>query len=209
MNPDGTVEPQGNIENQVMSNATPTPLQQEQTNVVIEPQMQTLQADGGEERNKKNKKKIAIFVGLGVGIVAILVVLAVALPKIFANNPIAGEWDCHKFSWSGDATDEPVNKLILNTDGSFMYGSYGDLNNNHFAGRTYEYKEKKKDDASGFVSYTVEFGPTTEFVTNGIKQDTTGRQMSNMEIAVGVENGKKEAFVMLEDSYSMYLCTTE
>lgn len=55
----------------------------------------------------------------------------------------------------------------------------------------------------------MEFGPTTEFVTNGIKQDTTGRQMSNMEIAVGVENGEKEAFVMLEDSYSMYLCTTE
>ena len=142
MNPDGTVEPQGNIENQVMSNATPTPLQQEQTNAVIEPQMQTLQADGGEKRNKKNKKKIAIFVGLGVGIVAILVVLAVALPKILSGNPIAGEWDCYKLSWSGDMTDEPVNKLILNANGSFIYGSYDNITNNHFAGDTYKYSKE-------------------------------------------------------------------
>lgn len=101
---------------------------------MIGPQPQPMQVGDVGDKESKRKSKIIIFASSGIGFVVVVVVLAIVLPKIFVNNPIAGEWDCHKFSWSGDATDEPVNKLILNTDGSFMYGSYGDLNNNHFAG---------------------------------------------------------------------------
>lgn len=163
-----------------------------------------------KEKKSKKSKVIIIFCVICLVTVGLVIALVVLLPKILNDNLVVGEWACYKYNWSnGEITDKPINKLILDANGSFEYGPYDDMLNNHFAGDSYEYDKKNDISADGYVHYMIEFGPTTEYVLNGVRQDITGRQMSDLEMAIGMEGGKREAMVIFEDSYLMYRCIAE
>jgi hypothetical protein len=96
-------------------------------------------------------------------------------------------------------------------DGTYIYGEYGDLENNHFAG-TYEVKNTDKNnvnEAGASEYYKLSFGPTQEYVVDGERQSTVGRQMSDMEIGIITNGNAREATLINEASYATFYCKAE
>ena len=172
--------------------------------VTQSPQPQTAKSD--------SKKRNWIIIGSVFGGIA-LVLLVVLLAVRFLSpdsSLVVGDWACHKFMYgSSELSGEPTVMLQLKTDGTFVYGQYNDLANNHFAGTYTAAPSNKIRTDLGYEYYNLTFGPTTEYVLDGEKQSTDGRQMSNMEIGI-ISNGTvKEASLILESSYATYFCETE
>ena len=154
------------------------------------------------------KKTFAIVAGVSVLIVGVIVALLLLLPRV-SDGSVVGRWACYEYGWYSDQLDdEPINELILNADGSFVYGPYGDTKNNHYAG-DYVASRENKEASDGYEYYIVEFGPTKEYILEGEVQDTTGRQMGVLEM--GIKNGEKgrEASVVFEHNYNTYYCLAE
>lgn len=161
-----------------------------------------------EKKNNNLGKKLALILTLSLLVVGVVVAAFLLWPKM-NDGSVVGKWACYKLSWSSNQlSDEPVNELVLNVDGSFVYGPYGDTKNNHFAGN-YTVSKEDKEASNGYEYYEVEFGPTKEYYLDGVAQDTTGRQMGSMEM--GVKNGiqGREATVIFEHNYNMYSCLAE
>lgn len=149
------------------------------------------------------KKKLIILCLVGFGLLAILsaAILLLSTPKKYL-----GEWACQNYT---DLIDEPNSPNIgfnLNEDGTFIYGQYGDLNNNHYSG-SYKAEKANKASQNGEVYYSITFSPTKEFIDDGAKQDTTDLQMDPLEMSVLEKNGKKEATIKFDNLGSIYYCT--
>ena len=149
------------------------------------------------------KKKLIILCSVGFGLLAILsaAILLLSTPKKYL-----GEWACQNYT---DLIDEPNSPNIgfnLNEDGTFIYGQYGDLNNNHYSG-SYKAEKANKASQNGEVYYSITFSPTKEFIDDGVKQDTTDLQMDPLEMSVLEKNGKKEATIKFDNLGNIYYCT--
>lgn len=148
------------------------------------------------------KKKIIILCCAGFGL---LVLLSAAIILLSPSKKFLGDWACQKYSTLSSGNN-PTTRLILEKDGSFTYGQFNDIINNHYAG-TYLPTSLNKKSQNGEVYYQIEFSPTTEFVKDGVAQDTTDRKMDTIEFAVADKNGSKEATMMFVNIGDIYYCT--
>ena len=161
-----------------------------------------------KEKNNNSGKILALVLVLSLLVIGAIVAIVLLLPKT-SNNPVIGKWTCYIYSWySHEFSDEPVSELLLNADGSFMYGYSGDMADNHYAG-DYTVSEENKDSSNGYDFYKVEFGPVKEYYLDGVAQDITGKQMGNIEMSVKNSEKGKEATVIFEQNYYTYNCLAE
>ena len=109
---------------------------------------------------------------------------------------------------STDLPNKPSTELILNKDGSFTYGFYGQLEDNHVKGNSYSVTSEDKASSEGFDNfYIVKFGTITERVIAGKNKDTAETDpITEMEMGIKEENGKREAVIFFTNSYDMYYC---
>ena len=135
----------------------------------------------------QKKKKFGLMIAvILVGIIVVIALLATlpsraprdadegateaaAVPA--GKSYIAGMWNCAKGSGDIDNRNnrEFFTAFELNDDGTFRYGKYGDLDNNHYAG-TYTYIDEGRTGMGGdYRYYDVKF-KTSEFVVDGTEQ---------------------------------------
>lgn len=164
-------------------------------------------------RKKGNNKNIWIVLGSVLGglvLIAVIVASIIPLLNTSGDNLFVGNWGCTRYMYSSnDFRSSPTTMMQLKNDGTFVYGQYGDLENNHFAGTYTATPSNKTDVASGYRYYNLTFGSTTEFVQNGNAQSTEGRRMDNMEIGIIEYKDSKEATLISESSYTTYYCKSE
>ena len=157
----------------------------------------------------KNNSKKLIFILSGAGLAIILIIVVTVLLLSSSPKDYVGSWACKRFNSYTDYSEiEPSVRFILNKDDSFTYGQYTDTANNHYAG-TYKAKKLEKSDSKNDKAYLITFGPTKEYIEDGEKKDTSGRQMDSLEMDISVNNGSKEALVMFENLGNIYNCTLE
>ncbi len=161
------------------------------------------------ETPKKNSSKKLIFILGGVGLIAIIAIVTTIFLLSSSPKDYVGTWACSKFNSYTDFSEvSPSVRLTLKKDNSFVYGQYADTANNHYAG-TYKAKKLEKSNPENDKAYLITFDPTKEYIEDGEKQDTSGRQMDSLEMDISVKNGEKEALIMFEHLGSIYNCTLE
>lgn len=163
---------------------------------------------GGQNIEKK-KTNMGLIIGcLLTGCVVVIVIIALIvllMNTIGGNSAVVGDWACTRYLYSiNELSDSPTVMMKLKSDGTYMYGEYGNIEENHFAG-TYEARAVEKEGEY----YELSFGPTQEFVLNGEQQSTAGRQMSDMEIGITVGGNGREATLIDEASYTTFYCKAE
>lgn len=121
---------------------------------------------------------------------------------VSSENYVAGKYDC---TGVDSNTDKYLITLHLNNDGTFLYGPYGNMDNNYAKG-TYTFEDENKTNGNGSYRYfMVTFtGPKEDFIQNGVASDHDFQ--SEMEIGLTSENGKKQGVIMFTNSYNMYYC---
>lgn len=154
---------------------------------------------------KSNKAKIFII----IAIVAIVIIagIAVLVYHLFGSE-VVGDWECQDID-----SDQLSVRMQLNGDGTFVFGSYQDLANNHFSG-TYkaEYDANKTFEVSstgvGNANwYNFKF-TTTEFIRDGVQQSVEGHGLADATMAIEeYGNGKKATVLFGYSGY--YFCFTK
>lgn len=150
--------------------------------------------------NINKGKKVS---GLIISFYTMFFVLGIAIAvSEMKQNPIAGKYDC---TGVDSNTDEYIVSLYLENDGTFTYGHYDKLENNHAKG-TYTYEDEKKENYSGDYSYyMVSFnGDKKDFIIDGKSSEKDFN--SKMEIGITKNKNKKEAVIIFLNSYNMYYC---
>ena len=155
-------------------------------------------------KSKNSKVLLWILIPVILLIVAIaVIVLANSLSS--AGNAVVGDWKCKGFDGTGESEDYRT-RIQLNSDGTFVYGAYDNLKDNHYAG-TYTVTDLEKENfTKDYKYYLVEFGETTEYIYDGEYQDVTGRQMSKMEMGITNLDDKRGAITIFYSNYNMYYC---
>lgn len=152
---------------------------------------------------KKTKKWLIVGIAGGISVV-ILIILIVFLGGF--GNPVSGTYDCKEMNYfSGSLSDNYSVTIELNNNKSFTYGPYNDLKNNRISG-SYEYKIKEKENDNNVKeSYTVTIsGNKNAYVINGESHDA--EFTAEIEFGFVKTSGKKEATVILDNSYDTYYC---
>lgn len=208
-----------NDQNQQAQNINPTP---QPINVAPEPQ-------------KSNTGKIVLIVLLVIFVPIILLVGAVIFfsaiifssisstdlsdvdldldvdePEISVYNDVnatvAGTWDCYPFDGRGaDKSDGFDSTLKLTRFGEFVYGEYGNEDNNHYKG-TFEAIDLKKTNGNGaYRYYSLDF-TSNEFSLDGVTKSGADAALSDAEIGItnGVEG--REFIMAFESTGNMYYC---
>jgi len=125
------------------------------------------------------------------------------------SNYVAGTWNCAKGTGSSNDRDNFSTTLKLKKDGTFIYGEYDDLKNNHYSG-TYTAKDEDKHTADGSYDYYMIDFDTDEMVMDGEKEeDLNGRGLSQMEMGITKTSDGKQAITMFTSTYNMYYCYAE
>lgn len=176
-------------------------------------------------KNKDKKKKIGIILNIVAMVIRIATIVIGAI--ILATNPeflnrlyneldystsdnyVAGTWNCSKFDGTGVVGDYTIT-MKLNKDNSFVFGEYGDLENNH-AGGTYTYedeKEKNETVTNGYKYYTINItGKEGDYIIDGVQQDRIFE--GKFEMGITSVNAQKQAILMNYYTYQMYACYLE
>ena len=102
--------------------------------------------------------------------------------KSATNSYVTGTWNCAKGTGSSNDRSNFSTTLKLKEDGTFTYGQYGDLKNNHYSG-TYTAEDEDKHTA-----------------------DLNGRGLSQMEMGITKTSDGKQAITMFTSTYNMYYC---
>ena len=173
-------------------------------NTTVQPVTPTPTSTGAKNPSSKSKLPF-ILGGLALGAVAIVCVILLLFSP---SKKYLGDWGCYNYSTYADTNDTPTTRLILKKDGSFMYGDYKDITNNHYAS-TYTAKQLDKKSTKGEVYYQINFAPTTEYIDGGVKQDTTGKQMDTLEMSITEEKGQKVTTMMFVNLGNIYYCTAK
>lgn len=124
------------------------------------------------------------------------------LDKAQSDNYVAGKYNCKSFSGSGESGNYVV-RMELNTDGTFLWGKYGDTSRNYVKG-TYTFGDLNKKDGSGTYSYYSIKLDGDEYYSNGIKQSEP--YASDYEFGITAKNTKKQGIIMNTKTYNMYYC---
>lgn len=154
----------------------------------------------------KGNKKIK-YIGIILNALALIVssiLLVTSFETISEENDISGFYRCKNFN-SGNVSENYTIELDLNSDNTFVYGPYGELENNYVKG-TYTYEDENKTNGSGeYKYYMLTFsGKKEDFIINGVPNDTDFN--SKMEFGITEKNGKREGIIMFVHNYNMYYC---
>ena len=119
-----------------------------------------------------------------------------------SKNYVAGNYDCKGVDSN---TDKYLVTLHLNKDKTFIYGPYGDLENNYVKG-TYTFEDEHKSNNTGEYQYFMltMSGSKEDFVANGVPSDQDFN--FKMEFGLTKKDGKKQGVIMFLSSYNMYYC---
>ena len=129
--------------------------------------------------------------------------------KSATDSYVVGTWNCAKGTGSSNDRSNFSTTLKLKEDGTFTYGQYGDLKNNHYSG-TYTAEDEDKHTADGSYDYYMIDFDTDEMVTDGEKEeDLNGRGLSQMEMGITKTSDGKQAITMFTSTYNMYYCYAE
>ncbi len=119
-----------------------------------------------------------------------------------SNNYVAGKYNC---TGVDSNTDKYLVTIHLNKDNTFLYGPYGNLENNYAKG-VYSYEDEHKTDHSGQYKYFMVTmnGNQEDFIINGVPADHDFS--SKMEFGITTEDGKKQGVILFLSTYNMYYC---
>ena len=130
--------------------------------------------------------------------------------KHLSASPVTGDWVCSKYSYySGSTSNSPTVEMVLNSDGTYMYGEYNNLSKNHYAGKYSVTKVDKESTYLNSVTYKVKFDSITEFVADGVKGDPKDHELDTLEMEIVESAGKKQASAIFENTYSAFSCETK
>ena len=189
-------------------------------NILILPVAITGLIFGIVNKTKKGKKIAGIILNaIAILIVVVLIVIAVLVFKSVdfkdffstlyneldystSENYVSGKYDC---TGVDSNTDKYLVTLHLNEDNTFLFGSYGDLENNYAKG-TYTYEDEHKTNNTGEYKYfMITFkGEKEDFIVNGEQSDHGFN--SQMEFGLSSKNVKKHGVIMFVNTYNMYYC---
>lgn len=176
-------------------------------------------------KNKDNKKKIGIILNIVAMVIRIATIvigaIVLAINPEFLNrlyneldystsdNYVVGTWNCSNFDGTATVGDYTIT-MKLNKDNSFVFGEYGDLDNNH-AGGTYTYedeKEKNETVTNEYKYYTINItGKEGDYIIDGVQQDRIFE--GKFEMGITSVNTQKQAILMNYYTYQMYACYLE
>lgn len=120
------------------------------------------------------------------------------------SNPLVGYYNCMRTN-----TNEYSMSVEFKDDMTFRYGSYDDLDNNHYAGSYIYQHEKDKDGiVSGTKYYMISLAyDKADFVVDGeIQEWTNGSNNGQMEFGINDTLSKKEGALIFVNTYNTYLC---
>lgn len=123
-------------------------------------------------------------------------------PAIEKGSYVVGKWDCKNFNGNVSKMEasEYNTSIVLNEDGTFQYGEYGDLSNNSFRGNYTSEKEEKDNPTYNY--YALKFSNVSQKI-NGEETETQGLQP--LEMGITKTNNGREAVASF--SYgNMYYC---
>ncbi|MDO4753310.1 MAG: hypothetical protein Q4A36_03725 [Candidatus Saccharibacteria bacterium] len=153
---------------------------------------------------KTNKRKIIIVCGIISVILAIIVTIAIVVVQKNSNQ-ISGKWACAKYSQDTDTKDEISTYLVLDADGTYTFGDYNNLNDNHYAGKySYSDDKDKTDSTSGISYYNVSFDTIDEFVIEGKPRTSSENMLKKAEI--GIRQDKTQLVLVFISTNITYLC---
>lgn len=114
---------------------------------------------------------------------------------------VVGKYNC---ATTANSNEYSVS-LHLNANGTFVYGPYGDLNNNYAKGRyIYEYKHKTNNDGNLKYYLLTMKGTKEEYIVDGKPSDYGF--VAQVEMGVISQNEKKRSVIKFLDSNELYYC---
>lgn len=160
---------------------------------------------------------IAIIVGIVVIILLVTLFAASStitsriknrINQINTESYVQGNWNCKSFDGSGEGSEYIVS-MKLNKNGHYVYGKYGDLENNSARG-TYEVENLKKKNHSGDYKYYLLKLKVEDYYEDGnhIAYGDEGK-ISKFEIGITETNNQKHGILIGYNSYNMYYCYNE
>ena len=160
--------------------------------------------DKKPKTSPKNSKRKAIIIGgiIGISLIIIAVITIIIIQK--NSNEVSGRWACAKYSDETDAKEEVSTSLVLNADGTYQFGDYNDLNNNHYAGKYSYTREDKPNATEGINYYTISFDSIDEFVIEGKTRTTSENMLDKAEF--DINSDKTQAILMFTSAYVAYFC---
>ena len=156
---------------------------------------------------KQGRKKSGVILNSIALAVSIIFLGILILLSLDTSGEVAGKYDCKPYSIDYNTVSDNYSiSLYLEKDGTFTYGPYGDLEDNHAKG-TYEYTED--EDASSHDEhlryYMIDFeADADDYLVDGIPSDHDFK--SQMEFAVGKKDGKKYGLLMFVTNYQTFMC---
>lgn len=172
----------------------------------------------------KGGKKISgiILNTIAIFIITLLTILIIHIFHVFTNsdnldmlfnslyntleystskNYVAGKYDC---TGVNDKKNTYLVTLELNEDNTFLYGPYGNLDNNYAKG-TYTFEKEEKKNSGEYKYYMISLaGDKENFIMDGKPNDYDFN--SKLEFGLTTNNGKKEGVIIFTNTYNMYFC---
>lgn len=145
------------------------------------------------------KTNFVPFIIVGVVVIAVIVVLFILLGKGNKDKYI-GNWECKGYTSSEGTSQDYMVSMELNSDNTYRFGKYNDLDKNHFKGTyTSSYEDDKKAKYNKDF-YIINF-KVDEYINDGVNQNQTG----NMEFEMEFINDK-ETLIINTSTLGMYYC---
>ncbi len=115
--------------------------------------------------------------------------------EFYTDNPntlkttssIVGIWYCSTHDQNNNSADNFNSILELNSDMTFRYGQYGNLDNNHYSG-TYTFSEIELNDeiqtkTNVISKYKIHFS-TDEAIFNGQPYNSSSLSLSDLDMSI-------------------------
>ncbi len=150
-----------------------------------------------KKESKNNNLKLLIIV---VPIVILVIVLCIIL--FSGGKKYTGTWHCKGYNTYGETSKDYMITMILNSNGTYTFGQYGDLDNNHSKGKyTAEAKTRTKQGEEQ-TYYYLDF-ESDEFIVDGKEQQGSNKVTMQLEM-IFVNN--KETIISNARTSAMYYC---
>lgn len=152
------------------------------------------------QQNYQQPKKSNLPLIIGGIVVVIVIVLAIFLLGGGSKEKFMGTWDCKGYTTSSGASNSYMVTMELNSDNTYRFGQYGDLDKNHFKGKytsSYEDDKKAKYNKDFYIlNFSID-----EYIENGVNQNKTSKMEFEMEFI-----DDNQTLIINTSTLSMYYC---
>lgn len=146
--------------------------------------------------NNVKKKNVLPYIIGGLIVVGVIIFILFGARR----SKFTGTWDCKGYLTSSGPSGDYMVTIELNSNGTYTFGKYGDLDKNHFSGKytsKYESEKKKQYDKDFYIlNFDID-----EYIENGINQNKTSKMSFEMEFI-----NDNETLIINTSSLSMYYC---